>query len=413
MTNVQGLMLAPREQKAYSSENCFMVTWFYIAGLILLGVLTLGGWAYYLLAIDSVRKLRRRKPAQAAPSFPLITLIKPLCGADPELESHLASFFRQNYPAFEILFAVRHNSDPAVQVVHSLTAKYPHIATQMILTGEPPYANAKVFSMEKMAAAAKGELLVITDSDASVAPDYLQDMARCFADPTVGAVTNLYRGIPGADLWSTLEALGMSTEFMAGVVVAERLEGMHFTLGPSMAIRATTLNEIGGFARMADYLADDFVLGQWTAEAGQKVVLSTHVINHHATAMGFRKSFKHRVRWNRSSRFSRPSGYVGQGFTYGLAWALLLFAVTWSWWSGLLLMLVAAARWWLAYELGFRLMGDAKAMQNAYLIPLQDLLSMASWIGGFVGREVIWRNERYRLLHGGRFEPVVPRPMTQ
>lgn len=383
--------------------------WIYFAVLILLGVMTLGGLAYYLLAIDSVRRMRRRKPLPAAQSLPLVSLIKPLCGADPELEAHLESFFRQDYASFEILFAVRHNSDPAVQVVNELMAKYPDIPTQIILTGEPPYANAKVFSMEKMVEQAKGELLVITDSDASVAPDYLRDMARCFANTEVGAVTNLYRGIPGADVWSTLEALGMSTEFMAGVVVAERLEGMHFTLGPSMAIRASTLNEIGGFARMAEYLADDFVLGQWTADAGQNVVLSTHVINHHATAMGFQKSFTHRVRWNRSSRFSRPSGYLGQGFTYGLAWAMLLFAVALNWWSGLILLVVAAVRFWLAYELGYKLMGDPLAISNAYLIPLQDLLSAASWVGGFVGREVMWRNERYRLLQGGRFEPVVPR----
>jgi ceramide glucosyltransferase len=125
--------------------------------------------------------------------------------------------------------------------------------------------------------------------------------------------------------------------------------------------------------------------------------------------MGFLKSFKHRVRWNRSARFSRPSGYFGQGFTYGLAWALLLFGVALSWWSGLILLMVAAARLWLAYELGFKLIGDVKAVQNAALIPLQDLLSAASWFGGFAGREVIWRNERYRLLHGGRFEPIVPR----
>lgn len=151
------------------------------------------------------------------------------------------------------------------------------------------------------------------------------------------------------------------------------------------------------------------MLGQWTADAGQNVVLSTHVINHHATAMGFQKSFTHRVRWNRSSRFSRPSGYLGQGFTYGLAWAMLLFAVALNWWSGLILLVVAAVRFWLAYELGYKLMGDPLAISNAYLIPLQDLLSAASWVGGFVGREVMWRNERYRLLQGGRFEPVVPR----
>lgn len=389
----------------------FWTAGYYLILTILL-IATLGGIAYYLLAIDSVRKLRQRKSTPEKYSLPPISLLKPLCGADPELESHLESFFRQNYPTFEILFAVRHDHDPAVEVVRGLANKYPHIPTQLILTGEPHYANAKVFSMEKMAERAQYDLLVITDSDASVAPDYLQDMAGHFSASEVGAVTNLYRGIPGSDFWSTLEALGMSTEFMAGVVVAERLEGMHFTLGPSMAIRASTLKEIGGFARMADYLADDFVLGQWTAEAGQQVVLSSHTINHHATAMGLKKSFAHRVRWNRSSRFSRPSGYLGQGFTYGVTWAILLFIVSLNWWSGLILLLVAVIRLCLAYELGYRLMGDRLAVRNAYLIPVQDVLSAASWLGGFVGREVIWRNERYRLVQGGRFEPVVPRPMS-
>lgn len=373
---------------------------------------TLGGLAYYLLAIASVSRLRQRAAAPAPATLPPMSLLKPLCGADPDLSAHLASFFRQDYPAFELLFAVRHEHDPAVPIARALMARYPAIPAQILLTGEPPYANAKVYSMEKMAAAAQHSILVITDSDASVAPDYLRDMARCFAAPEVGAVTNLYRGVPGDDLWSKLEALGMSTEFMAGVVVAERLEGMHFTLGPSMAVRAETLRAMGGFARMADYLADDFVLGQWTVEAGQQVVLSTHVINHHATALGFLKSFKHRVRWNRSSRYSRPSGYFGQGFTYGLAWAMALALVGWSWWSTLLLLVALLVRFGLAYALGYQLMGDARAMRNSYLIPLQDVISAASWLGGLVGREVIWRNERYRLLQGGRFEPVVPRPVT-
>lgn len=399
-----------------------MISFWTILHYILVSIFliaTLGGLAYYILAVDSVRRLRQREliapgrldaiPIHSASDFPAISLLKPLCGADPDLASHLESFFRQNYPTLEILFAVRHHDDPAVPIAQRLMSRYPQIPAQILLTGEPPYANAKVYSMEKMAEVAQHPILVITDSDASVAPDYLQDMAKCFAAPEVGAVTNLYRGVPGSDLWSKLEALGMSTEFMAGVVVAERLEGMHFTLGPSMAIRSETLHVIGGFARMADYLADDFVLGQWTVEAGQKVVLSTHTINHHATAMGFMKSFTHRVRWNRSSRFSRPAGYFGQGFTYGLAWAMILALIGWNWWATLLLLIVAVVRFFLAYELGFKLMGDPNAIRSSFLIPIQDLFSVASWIGGLSGREVIWRNERYRLLQGGRFEPVVPR----
>jgi ceramide glucosyltransferase len=382
----------------------------YFALLLPLVVAALGGLAYCLLAVVAARKLRKSRAATTPqPSYlPPISLLKPLRGADPDLEKHLASFFAQDYPAFEILFAVRHESDPAVAVVRRLTARFPHVPVRLILTGEPPYANAKVYSMARMAEAARHEILVITDSDTSVGGDYLRQMAAAFAPPQVGAVTNLYRGVSGDDLWSRLEALGMSTEFMAGVVVANHLEGMKFTLGPSMAIRAEALRAIGGFEAMADYLADDFVLGHWAAEKGYQVALSTHVVNHHATALGFVSSFKHRLRWNRSSRFSRPAGYVGQGFTYALPWALLLAAAAPYWLGVPLLLAVAAARVWLAFELVW-LLDDRSAVGDFWLIPLQDLLSFATWVGAFFGREIVWRGERYRLLAGGRFAPVVPR----
>src|SRR5262245_37835896 len=200
-------------------------------------------------------------------------MLKPLRGADPDLERHLESFFLQNYPSFEILFALRSADDPAVAVAERLMARYPHVPARMILTGEPPYANAKVYSMKKMADAASADILVITDSDTSVSKDYLQTVAAAFAPESVGAATSLYRGGACADLWSKLEALGMSAEFMAGVVVANYLEGMKFTLGPSMAVRRDCLRAIGGFEAMADYLADDFVLGAWASRAGYQVAL--------------------------------------------------------------------------------------------------------------------------------------------
>src|SRR5262245_60582712 len=295
----------------------------YYSLLSLLLAASAGGMVYYLLAIMAARKLRKARGAEEPKVgySPEISLLKPLRGADPELERHLESFFQQDYPSFEILFAVRRTDDPAVAVVGQLMARYPHIPARLIFTGEPPYANAKVYSMEKMSEAARADILVITDSDTSVSRDYLRRIAVAFLPEGVGAATNLYRGVSGADLWSKLEALGMSTEFMAGVVVANHLEGMKFTLGPSMAIRRDCLRAIGEFAAMADYLADDFVLGQWASKAGYQVALLPHVVNHHATAVGFKSSFKHRLRWNRSSRFSRPAGYIGQGFTYGLPWA--------------------------------------------------------------------------------------------
>lgn len=391
-----------------------MLNLLYYAVLCWLAVMVSGGIAYCLIAIFSTRRLQQRMNATSTEtiSYPPMSLLKPLRGAEAGLESYLATFFRQDYPVYEILFAMREESDPAVAVVNRLKKQYPEIPVRLLLTGQPPYANAKVYSMEKMAEAASHSLLIITDSDASVAPDYLRAMAREFASSEVGrigAVTNLYRGIAGNDFWSRLEALGMSTEFMAGVVVAERMEGMKFMLGPSMAISKECLQAIGGFAAMADYLADDFVLGHWSAEAGYEVRLSAHVINHHASTMGFLETFKHRLRWNRSSRYSRPSGYYGQGFTYFLPWTILLFLFAPAWWSLTLLLLVLALRAWLANELGVKLLGDKTVPGTLWLLPMQDAISFATWLGGLKGREIIWRNERYRLHKGGRFEPVVPR----
>ncbi|MBX7222368.1 MAG: bacteriohopanetetrol glucosamine biosynthesis glycosyltransferase HpnI [Blastocatellia bacterium] len=375
---------------------------------IILGGIALGGLVYYWLAIIASKRLKKKH--LALPSHPAaeppVSLLKPLKGVETGLEAYLTSFFVQRYSTYEILFAVHDPQDPAVAVVQKLMRQYPQIPTKLIVTNEPPYANAKVYSLEQMAAAAAHDVLVITDSDTSVSADYLSAIAEVFAVETVGAATNLYRGVGADDMWSRLEALGMSTEFMAGVAVAHMLGDMDFTLGPSMAVRKTCLEQIGGFAAMADYLADDFVLGHWAAEKGFQVALSPHVINHHATSLGFSHSFLHRLRWNRSTRFSRPLGYLGQGFTYGFAWAALWLACFPSPLSGGFLGISLLTRIVLALVLGVSLLADRTVWRNLWLLPLQDLLSFASWVGGFLGKEVIWRNRRYRILPGGRFVPV-------
>ena len=160
---------------------------------------------------------------------------------------------------------------------------------------------------------------------------------------------------------------------------------------------------------MKDYLADDFILGSWAYREGWQVVLSPHVINHHASSAGFLTTFKHRLRWNRSARYSRPSGYFGQGFTYGWVWALLLFLVSPDWWSVGLLSLSLLFRCWQAIQVGAILLNDKSSLRNIWLLPLQDLISFASWVGGFLGKEIVWRSERYRLLSGGRFKLIVDR----
>lgn len=384
-----------------------MFYWISLVVLVALGIPTLGGMAYFGLAIYSTFTFRL-KHAATPPSVPLppMTLLKPLRGAEAGLETCLKSFFEQNYPEFELLFAVRTPDDPAVEVVNRLIEQFPDVPARLLLTGQPPYANAKVFSMRTMAETAKHDIFIITDSDTFVAPDYLMAMARAFADEKVGAVTNLYRGAEGTDFWAKLEALGMSTEFMAGVVVAERLEGMKFALGPSMAIRRQCLADIGGFEAMKDFLADDFILGHWADRAGWKVELSPYVVDHLATTAGFGPTFAHRLRWNRSSRFSRPDGYIGQGFTYGLVWAMF-FALAAPPLVGLPALAASLTlRIILALALGLVLLEDRTVPFRLWMLPLQDLTSWTTWVGGFLGKTVLWRGERYQLLAEGRFAPL-------
>jgi ceramide glucosyltransferase len=393
-----------------------MISYFALVIRVILFLIALGGVVYFLLAIYAIRRLRRQRQEQhlntplSTSTLPPISVLKPLCGYEPQLDQCLASFFNQQYPQFEILFAVHSAEDPALTVVQELQARYPQIPSQVIITGPPPYANAKAYSMQQMSQRAQHEILVVTDSDTAVHPEYLQQLAATFANPQIGVVTHLYRGVGGDDFWAKLEALGMSTEFMAGVIVANHLEGMKFALGPSMAVRHNCLQAIGGFAAMADYLADDFVLGEWATQAGYQVALITDPVDHHASLGGFSNTFKHRLRWNRSTRFSRPQGYIGQGFTYGLAWALigaLLFP--YSLLNLTMLALASLIRLWLVWELGVQLLRDPLTLRRCWWLPLQDLLSLASWFGGFGSRTIIWRNQYYRLLDGGRFAPVKER----
>jgi ceramide glucosyltransferase len=383
-----------------------MLVWTLIVLQLALGAIILGGIVYYFLGIIAAHKLIKKRPEKFFIENLSISILKPLKGVEEGLEEYLESFYALDYPSYELIFAVHTPTDPAVEVVKKLSSKHPKINSRLVIAENPPYANAKVFSLEQMANVAQFDILVITDSDTSVSKDYLNAIATAFQSEKVGAVTNLYRGVGANDFWSKLEALGMSTEFMSGVIVAEWLEGMKFTLGPSMAIRKSNLAQIGGFAAMADFLADDFVLGNWVAEKGSDVILSTHVINHHATSPGFLQSFKHRLRWNRSTRFSRPSGYIGQGFTYALSWAFLGLLVLPFPFGLAAFFITLVIRFWLAIEVGVRVLSDKTVFRNLWLIPIQDLISFASWVGGFLGSEILWRNRRFRIVAGGRFIPV-------
>ena len=369
-----------------------------IGALLLLVVA--GAAVYSLLSILAAwRYLAARPPALK--SIEPISILKPLAGLDLDLESHLRTFFEQDYAAFEILFAIRSGDDPAARVVSKLQKQYPNIPTRLIVTGEPPYPNAKVYSLERMLAAAANDLVVMSDSDIQVTADLLRTVAAEFQDQHVGVATCPYRAVPGPSFWSRLETTGMNADFWALALVARMVEGVRFAVGPTIVARRTVLESIGGFDCLKDYLAEDFVMGKFAAEAGHGVILSSYVIEHHSISVTLRQSVAHRLRWVRSTRRSRPMGYLGQLFTMPLPLALVLFFVRPGWWPVPVIAIVI--RFLAAYTVSARVL---KARLNWLLLPVEDLAGFCFWLAGFFGNTISWRGRRYRLYSDGRFEPI-------
>jgi len=357
--------------------------------------------------------LRERRLALAAltsrPGFiPPLSLFKPLHGADPGLESYLESFFTQDYPAYEILFCARDANDAGLATARRVASRHPSIPIKFLSTGgQPDYINDKVISLEKMAAESAHEIFVISDSDVRVTPDYLRAVALPFADQRIGGMCCLYRGVAvEGGLWARLEAVGMSVEMSSGVLAARAMEGMQFTLGPTMAFRRETIRRMGGFRATADYCADDFVLGNETHKLGQTVVLSHHSIDHMVLHSNLAGSLKHQVRWMKSTRFSRPKGHFGTALTFSVPFGLLaLAAAVWlghPLWGAALFAWSIATRLALSVAVGRCIVGDTSWFGLLVLYPIRDFMGFCFWAASYAGNRILWRGRAFELLPGGK-----------
>jgi ceramide glucosyltransferase len=369
-----------------------------VAGIVLAAV------PGYLRERHAARRLVLARPGFTPP----LTLLKPLHGAEPGLEEYLASFFEQDYPEYEILFCAREPGDAGLEIARRVAGRFPLIPARFLSTGgQPSYINDKVASLEAMEAVASHEILVISDSDVRVSPEYLRAVALPFAEPRVGAVTCPYRGVAAeGGVWARLEAVGMSVEMTAGVLAARAVEGMQFVLGPTMAFRREVIRKIGGFKVTADYCADDFVLGNETYKLGSTVVLSHHAIDHMVINSGFVSTVKHQVRWMKSTRFSRPKGHFGTALTFSVPFGLLGWvsaaALGHPWWGLGLFGWSLATRLALALAVGRLVVHDRSWFGLLVLYPIRDLMGFGFWAASYFSSRILWRGRVYQLLPGGR-----------
>jgi ceramide glucosyltransferase len=390
------------------------VLWNVLLGIAVVGVSSSTIFLVMVL-VAAVRWRRGARAAQMAAaatpesSLPAVTIFKPVHGMEARLEENLESFFRQDYPAFEVVLGARDAGDAGLQVAEKIRQRHPQVKSRIVVSGTPTWPNAKVFSLSKMIPLSANDYFVISDSDVRVSPSFLRDVIPGLLEARIGLVTCPYRGVPAGDIWSTLEALGMSVEMPSGVMVADMLEGIRFALGPAVALRRDALDKIGGIAVTADYYSDDFVLGNLIWAAGYKVIFSHHIIQHVLTPRSLTRTLGDQLRWMKSTRFSRPLGHVGTGLTYAVPFGILGLVggvATGHWGLGVGLFSAALMnRVVQSAAVGWGVIGDRRALFLSWLYPVRDLLGFLTWVGSFGSRTFFWRGETYRFSKGGRIIP--------
>jgi ceramide glucosyltransferase len=380
-----------------------------IVGYILLAVAligTLSSTVYLGLVLTAVAKFRgdSRKllhPPAADADLPPVSVIKPVHGLEPQLRENIESFFRQDYPQFEILFGADTADDAALGIVREVSARYPHVASRIIVHGVPPWPNPQTYSLHRLAQEAKYSVIVASDSDVEVARNYLREVVTPLLRPGIAMTTCLYRGKNVGDFWSNQTAMLMSVEEPAGVLVANLLEGMKFGLGPTIAVRKEALEEIGGYEKFYDYSANDFILGNLIAKAGHTVVLSSHVIDHIVNQSTFRKMLQNQLRWRVTERFCRPKGYVGMGLIFAMPFGilgLLAGGLLGQWALGAALLAWAVINRLIeAFAVGWIVLRDKPLLRRIWLYPTRDLLGFVVWCLSFSGTKIAWRSSKFEL----------------
>jgi ceramide glucosyltransferase len=378
-------------------------------------LLTLAGLAYLLLALWGARDFahywrRRKLDGGFAPD---VTILKPVKGVDPRMYAGLVSHCRQQYAgSFEIVFGVSSLDDPAVDEIERLRAEFPECAIRLVECRERLGTSGKVSNLVQMLREARYEHVIINDSDICVTPEYLTRVMACFADGRVGMVTAPYVGRtgetrPAMTVWSRLEALGISTDFLPGVLAARWLEGgIRFGLGSTLAMSKIALAKAGGLEPLVEYLADDYEMGERVANAGYRVELCGEVVETTVPAYDFHGFKDHQLRWARSTRDSRKLGYMGLGITYALPWAIMTCVASgFALWSFSLLSVVALARVAVALSVGVGVLRDGQVLRDLWLLPVRDFFGLWFWAWSFAGDNVVWRGEIFRL-RDGRITPV-------
>ena len=376
--------------------------WLYLFVLLLAAA-----WFYQFLALVCLWRLfRSPPPALLAPTGPGITVFKPLKGLEPLTRECLASFLTQDYRPYQVLFGVREADDPVVALLEELQQTYPRCDLEIVICPEDLGLNPKISTLQQLLPRARYDLLVIADGDVKVGPDYLAQVAAAFREPGVGLVSCPYRAGRPRTLGAGLEALTIAADFIPSVATAVAVEEIRFALGATMALTRQALTASGGFAPLADFLADDYQLGFRVAQTGLQVKILPYVVETNNPEMSLAAYLAHQLRWARTYRVCRPGGYLAYGITHALVYSLAILLAAglapWAWG------LVAATLTIRGVVAGF---SERRALQGDLpwwafmLLPVKDLCSFGLWLASFLGSRVTWGERTFQVTREGKLVP--------
>jgi ceramide glucosyltransferase len=360
---------------------------------------------YQLLQIVAARRFLLRSRRLPTGYTPPITVLKPLKGPGVELATNLETFCRQDYPEYQIVFGVEDAGDPAVEIVRSLMRRFPDRDITLSV-GDEEGANRKVASLVHMMRHARHDVLVISDADIRVRPDYLRTLAAPLSDPTVGLTTCLYRGRSIIGLPSLIESLFINTDFLPMVLMAQWVQRFRYAYGASTAFRREALAGIGGFDALRDHLADDYVLGNRIADAGWRLLLLPYVVETVLDSRTLGDVWRHQLRWARTYRACQPFGWFVSLIVHTMLWGVLAVLATSGSTVGWIALLTAIVARVGALRVILGMLGDTATVRELWLVPLKDLAYSAVWMTSWLGRDVVWSGQRLRVLPDGRMLPL-------
>jgi ceramide glucosyltransferase len=365
--------------------------------------------SYAVLTVVAVLVWRLRRGAQSSCSRPPVTVLKPLCGAEPGLHEHLRSFCRQNYPEFQIVFGVRDAGDPACAVVKRLAAEFPSVPIELVIDPQLHGTNLKISNLINMLPYARHDILAMADSDAFVGPDYLAAVTAPLLNHDVGLVTCIYRGTPTKGIWSRLGAMYINEWYVPSVLLAWLFGHQGYVSGQTVCMRRDTLRDIGGLPVLSDHLADDHRLGELVGKLGLRIVLSPYVVDGEHHEPNFSSLTRHELRWMRTLRVLRPRSFRMIFLTFSLPLAVFgiiaagagssLSKTAW-----VLFGIAVLAR--LVLHFVHRLRDDRAPVSDLWLLPARDLLLCWVWCRSFFTSHVTWRGNEFAVGADGVMRPL-------